>query len=79
MDELDVQQTWPPLPGTGKHAGTDTIELIFHRYKQKDRRATYVRALCEIISQIPRLIQQESLQEEILSIIKEKSARQHQP
>ena len=30
------------------HMATDTIEFIFHKYKPKDRRATYVRALCNI-------------------------------
>ena len=34
--------------GWKEHAGTDTIEFIFHKYKSKDRRATYVRVLCDI-------------------------------
>ena len=34
--------------GWGKHAGTDTIEFIFHKDKPKDRKATYVRAVCDI-------------------------------
>ena len=37
--------------GCKTHAGTYTIEFIFHRYKPKDRRATYVRAVCGIIPQ----------------------------
>ena len=31
-----------------KHVGTDTIEFILHRDKPKDRRETYVRAVCSI-------------------------------
>ena len=30
------------------HAGTDTIDFIFHKDKLKDRRATYVRDVCNI-------------------------------
>ena len=37
--------------GWKKHAGTDTIELIFHKDKPNDRRATYVRAVCDINTQ----------------------------
>ena len=33
----------------GKHAGTDTIELIFHKDKPKYIRETYVRSVCNII------------------------------
>ena len=28
MDQLNVQRTWPTVPGLGKHAVTDTIEFI---------------------------------------------------
>ena len=48
MDQPNVQQTWPPVPGLEKHAVTDTIYFIFHKYKPKDRRVSYVRAVCEI-------------------------------
>ena len=48
MDQLNVQQTWPPVPGMEKHAGTDTIEFVLYKDKQKDRRATYVRAVFDI-------------------------------
>ena len=34
--------------GCKTHAGTDTIEFIFHKDKPNDRRATYVRAVCDI-------------------------------
>ena len=51
MDQLNVQRTWPPVPGMEKNAGTDTIELIFHKYKPKEIRVTYVRAVCEIRTQ----------------------------
>ena len=43
-----MQQTWPSVPGLEKHAGTDTIKFIFHKDKPKYRRATYVRAVCDI-------------------------------
>ena len=45
MDKLNVQQTWLPIPGMEKHAGTETIELIFHKEKQKEINSTYVRAV----------------------------------
>ena len=35
--------------GWKEHVGTDTIEFIFHKDKQKGRRATYMRALCNIL------------------------------
>ena len=35
--------------GWKTHAGTDTIEFILHIDKPKDIRATYVRAVCDII------------------------------
>ena len=38
-----IYQVWE------KHTGTDTIEFIFHKDNLKDRRATYVRAVCDII------------------------------
>ena len=34
--------------GCKSYAGTDTIEFIFHKDKPKDRRAKYVRAVCDI-------------------------------
>ena len=34
--------------GWKSHAGTDKIELIFHKDKPKDKRVTYVRAVCDI-------------------------------
>ena len=37
--------------GWKDHAGTDTIEFIFYKDKPKDRRATYVRAVYNIIPQ----------------------------
>ena len=37
--------------GWGKHTGTDTMEFIFHKDKPKDRRSTYVKAVCNIIPQ----------------------------
>ena len=37
--------------GWKEHAGTDTIELIFHKDKPKDRRATCVRSVCNIRTQ----------------------------
>ena len=30
------------------HAGNDRIQLIFHKYKPKDRKETYMRAVCDI-------------------------------
>ena len=48
MDQLNVQQTWPPLPELEKHAGTETIDFILQRYKSKYRRETYVRAVSDI-------------------------------
>ena len=51
MEQLNVQQTWLPIPRLEKHTETDTIEFIFHKDKPKDRRATYVRAVCDIIPQ----------------------------
>ena len=34
--------------GWGKHAVTNTTELIFHKDKPKDIRADYMRSVCEI-------------------------------
>ena len=34
--------------GCQKHAVTDTIEFILHKDKPKERRATHVRAVCDI-------------------------------
>ena len=34
--------------GWKSHVGTDTIEFIFHKENPKERRATYVRAVCNI-------------------------------
>ena len=51
MYQINVQQTWLPVLGMGKHAGTDTIEFIFHKDTPKYIRATYVRAVCNIGSQ----------------------------
>ena len=48
MDKLSVQQTCPSIPGMEKHAGTDTIEFIFHKEKPKDIKETYVREVCNI-------------------------------
>ena len=33
--------------GWGKHAGTDTIEFIFHKYKLKYIREYYLRVVCD--------------------------------
>ena len=51
--------------GRKAHAGTDTIKFILHKDKPKDRRATYVRAVCNIINKKKRPIEQESLQKGI--------------
>ena len=45
IDQLNAQQTWPPIPGLEKHAVNDTIEFIFYKDKPKDIRASYVRAV----------------------------------
>ena len=37
--------------GWKTHAVADTIEFIYCKYKSKDRKATYVRAVCNIIPQ----------------------------
>ena len=37
--------------GWVRHIGTETIEFIFHKDKPKEKRATCVRALCDIIPQ----------------------------
>ena len=72
-NELDrLYQVWK------RHAGNDIVEFIFHKDKPKDRKATYVRALWDIRTQKNRLTEQEFLQDEILYIIQEKSAHQHQ-
>ena len=42
MDQLNLQQTCTPV---------DTIEFIFHIEKPNNIRATYVRAVCDIIPQ----------------------------
>ena len=34
--------------GSKKYARTETIQFIFHKYKPKDIKATYVRAVCDI-------------------------------
>ena len=51
--------------GWKANAGTDTIELIFNKDKPKDRRATYVRSVCDIRPQKQRSTEQDSLQEGI--------------
>ena len=33
--------------GWKSHAGTDTIKFVFRKYKPKDIRETYVRAVCD--------------------------------
>ena len=48
MDQLNVQQTWLPIPGVEKHAEIDTIDFIFHKEKLKIIKAAYVRAVCDI-------------------------------
>ena len=45
MDKFYVQLTWLSVPA---HSGTDTIEFIFHKYKPRDRKATYVRSVCNV-------------------------------
>ena len=65
MDTFHLQQTWPSVLRLELHAWNDTIEFIFHKYKQKDRRATYVRAVCDVRTQKNRPIEQDSLQEVI--------------
>ena len=45
MEQLNVQQTWLPVPDMGKRAGTDTIESILHKDKPKDIRATYTKSV----------------------------------
>ena len=46
MDQLNVQQTCPPVPGLGK-VGTDTIEFIFHKENPIERSSTYVISVCD--------------------------------
>ena len=48
MDQLNVHQTWPHVPGMENYVGTDTIEFIFQKEKPKDIRAAYVIAVCYI-------------------------------
>ena len=48
MKQLNMQRTWPPIPGLEKHAGTDTIKFVFHKDTPKDRKSTYVREVCNI-------------------------------
>ena len=60
------------------YVGTDTIDFILHRDKPKDRRATYVRIVCYIRPQKKRLMEQDSLQNEIPYTIEEKSVHPHQ-
>ena len=38
-------------PRVGKHAVTYTINFFLHKEKPNDRRATYVRAVCDIRTQ----------------------------
>ena len=51
--------------GWKSHARTDTIEFISHKDKPKNRRATYVRAVCNIRPKKQKPIEQDSLQEGI--------------
>ena len=48
MDKLNVQLTWLLIPGAETNVGTHTIEFIFNKEKPKDRKATYVIAVCDI-------------------------------
>ena len=48
LDQLNVQQTWMHIQRFKKHAGTDTIEFIFHKYNTKYRRAAYLISACDI-------------------------------
>ena len=49
MDQLNVHQKWPPVPVMKKkHSVTNTIYFILHKYKPKDRRATYVIVVYDI-------------------------------
>ena len=48
MEKFYVQRTWTPIPGLEKHAGTDKIEFKFPQGQTRDRKATYMRAVCNI-------------------------------
>ena len=48
MGKLNVKRTWPPIPVVEKHAETDKIYFIFHKEKPKDKKATYMRVVCDI-------------------------------
>ena len=37
--------------GWKKHAGTEKLDFVFHKYKPKDRRATYAIEVSDIRSQ----------------------------
>ena len=52
-------------PRVEKNARTDTIEFIFHKDKPKDRKATYVRSVCDIRTLKKESTEQGSLHEEI--------------
>ena len=49
MYQLNVQQTWPPVPGIEKNVGTDTIYFILHKGKSEYIKATYVIEVCDTI------------------------------
>ena len=63
MEKLNVQRTWPTVSGMKKHTGNDKIYLILQKEKPKYRRITYVRSVCDIITQKKKLVEQEYLQE----------------
>ena len=56
MNKLNVQRTWQPAPGMEKHAGTNRIYFKLHKDKPKYRRATYVRAVCDIRPKKPETL-----------------------
>ena len=48
MDQLNMQQTWAPVPGMKKTYSDQKKGFIFHKDKPKYRREEYVRAVCDI-------------------------------
>ena len=49
MDQLSVKKTWPPIIRMEKTFRNKKIEFIFQKYKPKEKRAVYVRAVYYII------------------------------
>ena len=64
--------------GWKKYSVINTLELILNKDKTKDRKATYVREVCDIRQKKQKLTEQDSLQEEILYTIQKNSSQSHQ-